>query len=356
MSRTKGSRHNAISPLTIGGIEIQAGQRISLDLPFARLYTHKAMTLPVQVIRGKHPGPMLFVSAAIHGDEINGVEIIRRLLRLPQINKIHGTLIAVPIVNVHGFIHHTRYLPDRRDLNRSFPGSEKGSLTARLAHLFLEEIVSKCTHGIDLHTAAIHRENLPQIRANLDDEATLAMADAFDVPVLLNSDLRDGSLRQVADERGIRILLYEAGEALRFNEVSIRAGVKGIISVMRHLGMLPAVRSLKSRKETMVARSSTWVRAPDSGILRAITPLGARVRKGDIIALIADPMGEKELEIQASASGIIIGRINLPLVNEGEALFHIARFESPGAVEAEVEKLQFMDLTDPLHEDEYPVV
>jgi hypothetical protein len=257
---------------------------------------------------------------------------------------------------VHGFIHHTRYLPDHRDLNRSFPGSEKGSLTARLAHLFLEEIVSKCSHGIDLHTASSHRENLPQIRANLDDPATLAMARAFDVPVLMNSDLRDGSLRQIADERGIQILLYEAGEALRFNEVAIRAGVKGIMSVMRHLDMLPSVRSLKPRHEAMVARSSTWVRAPESGILRTITPLGARVRKGDTIGLLADPMGEREVEVRASASGIIIGRINLPLVNEGEALFHIARFESPRAVEAEVEKLQLMDPTDPLHEDEYPVV
>src|SRR5690606_2908907 len=213
-----------------------------------------------------------------------------------QLRKLRGTLIAVPIVNVHGFIHHTRYLPDRRDLNRSFPGSETGSLTARLANLFLEEIVSKCSHGIDLHTGAIHRENLPQIRANFDDPETLAMARAFAVPVLLDSDLRDGSLRQVADERGIPTLLYEAGEALRFNEVAIRAGVKGIVSVMRHLGMLAPSRGTKREVDAVVARSSTWVRAAESGILRAIRPLGARVRKGEVIGLIADPMGDREIE------------------------------------------------------------
>jgi hypothetical protein len=345
-----------VPPLVIGGTDIEPGVRVRLDLPFARLYTQKSMTLPVQVIRGKRPGPTLFVSAAIHGDEINGVEIIRRLLRLPQIDKLRGTLIAVPVVNVHGLIHHTRYLPDRRDLNRSFPGSDKGSLTARLAHLFLEEVVSKCSHGIDLHTGALHRENLPQVRANLDDPRTLAMAQAFAAPVMLDSDLRDGSLRQVADERGIPTLLYEAGEALRFNEVAIRAGVKGIVSVLRHLDMLSPGRSPKRGYAAVAARSSTWVRAPESGILRTIRPLGARVHKGDVIGLIADPMGEREIEVQASASGIIIGRINLPLVNEGEGLFHIARFESARAVEAELERLQNMDPDDPLHEDEYPVV
>jgi uncharacterized protein len=347
-----------IPPLRIGEVDIPAGASTRLELPFARLYTRKSMTLPVQVIRGRRAGPTLFVSAAIHGDEINGVEIIRRLLRLSQIQKLRGTLIAVPIVNVHGFIHHTRYLPDRRDLNRSFPGSETGSLTARLANLFLEEIVSKCSHGIDLHTGAIHRENLPQIRANFDHPETLAMARAFAVPVLLDSDLRDGSLRQVADERGIPTLLYEAGEALRFNEVAIRAGVKGIVSVMRHLDMLASSRRAKRKAEAeaVVARSSTWVRASESGILRTIRPLGARVRKGEVIGLIADPMGDREIEVQASASGIVIGRVNLPLVNEGEGLFHIARFESPRTVEAEVERLQAMDPNDPLHEDEFPLV
>lgn len=315
-------------PLTINGITFGAGTRTTIDLPVGRLYTHTPVTMPVQVVRGKKSGPRLFISAAIHGDEINGVEIIRRLLKLPALKRLKGTIIAVPIVNVHGLINHSRYLPDRRDLNRSFPGTEKGSIAARLAHLLMQEIVCQSTHGIDLHTAAIHRDNLPQIRANLDDEETDKLARAFNVPVIISSNLRDGSLREAAAEYGIPMLLYEAGEALRFDEVSIRAGVKGIINVMRALEMLPASRS-KSKKhiEPVVARSSSWVRAPESGILRAMVALGSRVKKGTLLGVVADPFGETEASITATFSGIVIGRTNLPLVNEGDALFHIARFE-----------------------------
>ncbi len=314
--------------LTINGITFSPGTSTTVELPVGRLYTHAPMTMPVHVIRGKKSGPRLFVSAAIHGDEINGVEIIRRLLKLPALKRLRGTVIAVPIVNVHGLINHSRYLPDRRDLNRSFPGTEKGSLAARLAHLFMQEIVSQSTHGIDLHTGALHRDNLPQIRANLDDEETDKLARAFDVPVIISSNLRDGSLREAAAEYGIPMLLYEAGEALRFDEVSIRAGVKGIINVMRTLEMLPPSRS-KSKKqvEPVVARSSSWVRAPDSGILRAMVPLGSRVKKDTLLGMVADPFGESEASVISSFNGIVIGRTNLPLVNEGDALFHIARFE-----------------------------
>jgi predicted deacylase len=315
------------------------------------------MALPVQVVRGKRDGPNLFVSAAVHGDEINGVEIIRRLLRLPSLKRLRGTLLAIPIVNVYGFVSRSRYLPDRRDLNRSFPGSERGSMAARLAELFLKEIVDKCHYGIDLHTAAVHRQNLPQIRANLDDPETARIAHAFHVPVLLNSNIRDGSLRQVAADRGIPILLYEAGEALRFDEHSIRAGVKGIVAVMRELDMLPVTSRPRKQNESLVARASTWVRAGGSGILRIVAALGARVRKDEVIGVIADPFGQQELEVCANASGIIIGRTNLPLVNEGEALFHIARFESTRMAENAVEAFQADEL--PIHpslDDEPPIV
>lgn len=314
-------------PLFFNGQEILPGTRTTIDLPAGRLYTHTPMTIPVHVIRGKRPGPRVFISAAIHGDEINGVEIIRRLLNLSTLKRLSGTIIAVPIVNIHGLISHSRYLPDRRDLNRSFPGTEKGSLASRLAHLFMQEIVSKSTHGIDLHTGAIHRSNLPQIRANLDDEETARLARAFNVPVIISSNLRDGSLREAAAEHGIPMLLYEAGEALRFDEVSIRAGVKGIINVLRALDMLPASRARTKLIDPVVARSSYWVRAPDSGILRAMVGLGGRVKKDTLLGVVADPYGVIETRITASYSGIVIGRTNLPLVNEGEALFHIARFE-----------------------------
>jgi len=325
--------------LTINGVAVASGSRSTIDLPIAPLYTHAPLTMPVHVIRGRKAGPSLFVSAAIHGDEINGVEIIRRLLRLAALKRLRGTLIAVPIVNIHGFVSQSRYLPDRRDLNRSFPGSEKGSLAARLAHIFMNEIVGNCTHGIDLHTGALHRDNLPQIRANMDDPDTAALASAFGVPVILNANLRDGSLREAAAENGIPMLLYEGGEALRFDEVPIRAGVRGIVNVMRELDMLPAAeRRKRSHREPVVARSSSWVRAPISGILRRTARLGGRVGKDQPIGVISDPFGGVEVEVLAPYSGVVIGCTNLPLANEGEALFHVARFqfvaEAAGKVEA----------------------
>ena len=274
--------------LTINDQSIAPGSSVMIDLPLPRLYTHTLMTMPVHVIRGKKPGPRLFVSAAIHGDELNGVEIIRRLLKQPALNKLHGDLIAIPMVNVYGIIHHSRYLPDRRDLNRSFPGSKTGSLAARLADLFMTEIVVKCTHGIDLHTGAIHRSNFPQIRANLDDAETLSLAKSFHVPVLLNSNLRDGSLRESAAARDIPMLLYEAGEALRFNEVSIRAGLNGILEVMRHLQMLAVRKNQKHTAEPFVARSSQWIRAPGSGIFRAAKSLGEKVKRNDVVGALSE--------------------------------------------------------------------
>lgn len=329
------------TPLTINGNTFKPGTRTTIELPVGRLYTHTPMTMPVHVVKGKKSGPRLFISAAIHGDEINGVEIIRRLLRLPALKRLKGTIIAVPIVNTYGLINHSRYLPDRRDLNRSFPGTEKGSLAARLAYLFMNEIVSQSTHGIDLHTGALHRDNLPQIRANLDDEETNNLASAFNVPVIISSNLRDGSLREAAAEYGIPMLLYEAGEALRFDEVSIRAGVKGIVNVMRTLEMLPpSKRKLKKHIDPVVARSSSWVRASDSGILRAMIPLGSRVKNGTLLGVVADPFGETETQVTSTYNGIVIGRTNLPLVNEGDALYHIARFEDIHEIEAKVDDFQ----------------
>ena len=346
----------------IGGRSIPTRSRELIELPLPPLYTHTPLTLPVTVVRGAKDGPRLFISAAIHGDELNGTEIVRRLLRQPILKRLRGTLVAVPIVNIYGLIHHSRYLPDRRDLNRSFPGSERGSLAARLAHLFMKESVHNCTYGIDLHTGAIHRSNLPQIRGNLDDEETTSLAEAFGVPVLLNANLRDGSLRAAAAEHGIPMLLYEAGEALRFDEVPIRAGVKGIINVMRCLGMLPKSRSRRKSASTepFIARSSTWVRAPSSGLFRKVAALGARVKRGDVLGLIDDPFAGDEYEVVSSANGIIIGCSEIPLVHEGEALFHIARFEDVKEVAGQVEsfhtELAPDEVAEPVEQDGPPIV
>ncbi len=323
--------------LNIAGTEIAPGTRVTIDLPLPRLYTHTRMQMPVRVIRGRRPGPTLFVSAAVHGDEINGVEIIRRLLAMPLLRRIQGTLLAIPVVNVYGLVAHSRYLPDRRDLNRSFPGSDRGSLTARLANLFLEEIVSRASHGIDLHTGAIHRTNLPQIRTTLSTPETGDMARAFGAPVILNGTPVDGSLRMACVRQGIPFLVYEGGEALRFDELAIRAGVRGVVAVMRHLGMLPATRHSRPIVEPMIANASSWARAPQSGIMRSARPLGARVGAGAPLAFIGDPFGEQDSPVVSRHDGIVIGRTKLPLASEGDALFNVARFEKPGSVHQRVE-------------------
>jgi len=315
-----------MSELIIAGHNIALGETKQLEIPMVRLYTNTTMGIPVFVKRGKRPGPTLFLSAAIHGDELNGIEIINRIINSKALSKIKGTLIAVPMVNVYGVLNQSRYLPDRRDLNRSFPGSKKGSLAGRMAHQFLNEIVDKADYGIDYHTGAIHRSNLPQIRANLDDQETLDLAKAFSIPVLLNANLRDGSLRQAAVDHGAKVLLYEAGEALRFD--------------MRHLGMLAKVKRKANAVEPIIARNSGWVRACESGIVVHAKELGELVYKGDTLATINNPYGEALEDVTSPYEGIIIGKQNIPLVQEGEAMYHVAYFKDPDEVVENIELLQ----------------
>ena len=322
-------------PFLIAEREIDPGERTHLTVPLPAQSSYTPIAMPVHVVHGLREGPTLLVCAAIHGDEINGIEIIRQLMGHSALQRLNGTLIAVPIVNVYGFSSHERYLPDRRDLNRSFPGSPRGSLAARLAHVFAGEIVDRCTHGIDLHTGANHRINHPHIRADLDDEETEALARAFGTPVIINANLRDGSLRQYAAEKGIKTLLYEAGEALRFNPLATRAGVRGVLNVMGALGMIR--RRKKPRHDAWVARSSQWVRAPQGGLLRAEIRLGSRIERNDRIGVIADAVGRNEAEVVSPVTGILIGRTSLPVANEGDALFHIARFADSAKAESAIE-------------------
>lgn len=321
---------------------IPAGSRRQVALQLGALYTSAPVTLPVHVVHGRRPGPVLFVSAALHGDEINGIEVIRRVLELPALKQMAGTLLAVPVVNVLGFLQRTRYLPDRRDLNRSFPGSPSGSLAARMAHRFITEVVDRADAGIDLHTGALQRPNLPQIRADLSHERTAALAKAFGAPVILDSAPASGTLREYTTAQHKPVLLYEAGEALRFDEVAIRLGVRGVMNVLRDMGMLRAhARRTHARRalpllQPVVAHSSSWVRAPVSGVLRAQTDLGRAVREGERIGWIGDPVGGVDTPVIAHADGIVIGRVSLPLCHEGDALFHIARLDDADAAESAV--------------------
>jgi predicted deacylase len=318
-----------VQPLKIHQKIVEPGQRAIINIPMPGLYNASPMIMPVHVLHSHLPGPCLLVTAAIHGDEINGVEIIRRLLKLRALKSLRGTLLAVPVANVYGFVSRSRYLMDRRDLNRSFPGSDRGSLASRLASMILQELVSKCTHIIDLHTGSLHRSNLPQVRITLEDPEMVQLAQAFHAPVILNTRSPDGSLRQAAKNLGISTLLYEAGEALRFEETAIRIGMQGIVNVMRTLKMLaPNTKEIKSRYTPAIAQASLWVRASRSGIIRPSSALGQYTTKGDSLGVIADPLGQDETEVIAPIDGIIIGFNNLPMVHEGDALFHIGSFET----------------------------
>ena len=309
--------------ITIGGVTVAPGQIQRLDLPVARLPTQTLLSLPITVINGFADGPRLWLSAAIHGDELNGVEIIRQVLAHIQPRQLQGAVIAAPIVNVFGFIEQSRYLPDRRDLNRSFPGSARGSLASRLAHLFMSEVVSHCTHGIDLHTASHHRINLPQIRANLRHPETRRCAQAFGTSLIIHADTRDGSLRQAAAKQGVQVLLYEGGEALRFDPEVIQVGVNGITNVMAALGMLTPT-GITEPVEPLEFKETKWIRASRGGIVHMNTQLGQTVTKRQVLARIMDAWGNTSIKIYSPCAGIVIGSTQNPLVNQGDGIIHIA--------------------------------
>ncbi len=319
--------HQPSRSFYIDGQAVAPGNRLRLEIPVARLPTGTYITLPIEVLHGPVEGPTAWVSAAVHGDELNGVEIARMLLEKLKPNKLIGTLIVVPMVNGFGVINQSRYLPDRRDLNRSFPGSKSGSLASRLAKLMMTEVVERCHYGIDLHTGSNLRTNLPQIRGDMDDEETYECALAFGPPAIVHSDLRDGSLRSAANAKGIKTLLYEAGEPNRFNHDCIRTGVNGVMRVLSFLKMLKTPVKLPKRTPKVI-RESTWIRAKRSGIVRLLTELGEEVQAGQQIGIIADVFGTEPKYLKAPYDGIVIGLSHNPIAHQGDGLIHVGKIDS----------------------------
>lgn len=310
--------------LQIGGHTIYPGERKNISLHVGKLYDSTDLSMPVHIIRGQADGPIIFLSAAIHGNEINGLEIIREVLNDLLKMEIKGSVIAVPIVNAFGLNNRSRYLPDRKDLNRCFPGSKKGSLGKRTAYLFMKEIVSQCTHGIDFHTGSVHRHNLPQIRADLSDLKTYRFAKHFGAPIIINAKERDGSLREAARKKGVLTLLFEGGEALRFSNQVIRVGRRGCLNVLKAIGMIEDWEIDLLQKPPIIAHGSYWIRSPMGGILRLKTKAGSFVKKGAKIGEIIGLLGEKNSRVYTKEEGHIVGVNKLPLVTEGEAIVHIA--------------------------------
>lgn len=311
----------------LGGVKIAPGTVARIDLPVGTIATNLPITLSVRVVHGTKPGPVMFVTGAVHGDEITGVEVIRRVVPMVDPAQLSGTLLCLPIVNILGFVSQSRYLPDRRDLNRSFPGSENGSLAAQLAYAFRKHILSVSDFGIDLHSAAEHRYNLPQVRICSDRPEAAKMAAAFGAPAVIIAPLRDGSLRQAAVDKDIDVLLYEGGEALRLDSGALECAVGGVLHVMIAKGMLPEGTIHWAARTPIYSTRTSWVRARRGGLFRQMVLPGDYVSKGEVIGWIADAFGEFDEEVEATMEGLIIGVTRSPVVNDGDALYHIAEAE-----------------------------
>lgn len=327
------------SPFILGEETIAPGTQADIGLPITTMATGFNSQLAVRVLHGATPGPTIFVSGAIHGDEIMGTAIIQRLANILSPETLSGTVMLVPVANIFGFLSHTRYLPDRRDLNRSFPGTATGSLAGQFAHVFFSEVVGRAQLGIDFHSAAAHRYNLPQIRIAAGNKRLVELAMAFGAPVIIESPLRDGSLRALAQENGVEMLLMEAGEALRFDRFSIEAGVSGTLRVMAHMGMIEEDDGLSTVGVPARSNKTQWVRSPRGGVTHRMRKSGDAVKKGDLLAAVAGLFGEEPQEIISPIDGIIIGHATLPVVHQGDALFHIARVDHPERVGARIESL-----------------
>lgn len=326
-------RHDDV--IRIASHDIYPGDQVRVEMPLAQMATQGLMGMPVEVIFGEEPGPRLLVCGAVHGDEINGIEIVRQLLPLLSPQTVRGALIAVPIVNVPAFITQSRYLPDRRDLNRSFPGSKSGSQAARIAYNLMEHVVRQSTHVIDIHTAAQYRRNVPQIRTNLNNDECRELAQAFGAPVMVHAAERDGSLRMAAGSAGIPTIVYEAGEACRFDPDAIEIGLAGVLGVMHYLDMVSArdVHIKKVRKPAsahpVAFSGSKWVRASRGGLFRSHVQPGQLVAKDQFLGFIADAFGEGMSTVRAPKAGMVIGLHCNPVVHHGDAVIHLAIDKQP---------------------------
>lgn len=307
--------------IIIAGIRVLKGEEAHINLSIARLPSRTPIDIPVFVSRSKEDGPVLLLLAGLHGDEINGIEIIRRILTKGFNKPLIGTVICVPIMNIYGFLNYSRDLPDGKDVNRSFPGSKTGSLASRVAHHLMTEIIPLIDYGIDFHTGGASRANYPQIRCLLDDSINKELAIAFGPPYILNSIYRPNSLRRESAMLGKRIIVYEAGESMRFDRDAIRLGVKGVKRVMQYLGMSYDVSAPENEPEILL--KATWLRARYSGLFHYFIQNGKKIQKNQLIGAITDPFGDFYSQIKAPVSGYIISVNNNPVVNQGDALMHI---------------------------------
>jgi uncharacterized protein len=319
------------NPITILGETIYAGDSKIIDMEIARLHTTTKLKIPVIVERSKIDGPTVLFSAGIHGDEINGVEVVRQLI-IQKINKPkRGTIICIPIVNMFGFVNKSRDFPDGRDLNRVFPGSKKGSLASRFAHHILEGIMPAVDYAVDFHAGGASRFNAPQIRITPNNLELKQLADIFNAPFTLYSKNISGSFRSSADKLNVKMLLFEGGKSLDINKNVANIAVDGVKRVLSHLDMLSDKHIVEMPKSnTIYIEKSGWIRAKCSGLFHDNNLIGKFVEKGTVLGLITDPFGKFEQKVKAPNDGYIINANHSPIVYEGDAIYHMSNIVGDG--------------------------
>jgi hypothetical protein len=336
------------------GVEVPPGTRKRLTWTSGTAIEGFVVPVPVIVLNGKGPGPVLCLTAAVHGDELNGIEVIRRVLDDIDVEELNGAIIGVPIVNIQGFYRGTRYLPDRRDLNRYFPGNGRGSAATRLAHSFFTEVVQPCSALIDLHTGSLNRTNLPQVRADLRSPMVARMTQAFGATVVLQSVGDRGSLRRAANEAGIPAVTFEMGEPMRVQPEQVEHGAKAIETLMYSLGMTKQRRYWGDPEPVYYA--SKWVRVDNGGILFSDVALGERVSEGELLGVVTDPLSNRQYRIYAPISGRVLGMALNQVVLPGFAAYRIGTetSKSTAALETTTEPAEEPDAPDdvPAEEEE----
>lgn len=313
------------TPLIILGTEVQPGETKEVNFDVANLHTASPVNVPVIISRSKKAGPTVLFTAGIHGDEVNGVEIIRQLIAKGINQPKTGTIICMPVINIFGFINLKREFPDGRDLNRVFPGSTNGSLASRVAHKLIHEVVPHADLIIDFHTGGSGRFNAPQLRYTKDQKHLNALAEVFGAPFVLYSKNLTKSFRTTCSKLGKDLLLFEGGKSFHIDDVVTNSGVNGSKRLLKHLGMLKTVfKASKPKKKCVFIEESKWQRAKYSGMFKASIPVGSQVEKEDIIGNITDPYGKFNYFVRAQSSGFVINVNELPIVYQGDALFHIS--------------------------------
>lgn len=310
-----------MKPIKIAGHEIRPGEFKEIDINIARLPSHTLIDTPIYVSRGLEDGPVLALTAGMHGDEINGMEIVRRLLDSGLHQPKRGTTVCMPIVNVYGFLNYSRDVPDGKDINRSFPGNKTGSLASRVAYHLMHEVIPFIDYGVDFHTGGAMRANYPQVRAVLRDEKNIELAKAFNAPFTIDSPFRPNSLRREASKKGKNIIVYEGGESLRFDQQAIEEGISGTLRLMKHLNMIDWAPD--PAEESKIIWNTSWIRAKNAGLFQPNVRCGQLVHKGEWVGTLTDPFGEFKEQVVTTETGYVIGLNNIPVVNAGDALMHL---------------------------------